>query len=168
MTLKFKRASLVIDNDNSAVETNGDQPYIEVFVNDTKQEPATTPLQSCIQCDFNYFFESDLIDKPSTISFSVWDKDRGKDAGLLEGFDKDDRIIAADDTARTVDEYLEGGLFFLKDHQNEYSKLCNYMETVAFWTDQYRDYAIDTAYLRPVTTPNRGSSNRGTSNRRYG
>lgn len=83
-------------------------------------------------------YESDLIDIHTKISFAIWDKD-----GV---FNPDDRIIADDDTKRTVAEYLQDGLFFLK--KLRFQHFYNYIETVAFWTDVYEDTEIDDVYLR--------------------
>lgn len=142
LTLKFKHASLVIEDDGAHMEKTGDQPYIDVYMNDTKQDTSNV-LDTCYQCDFNYVYESDLIDKYTKISFSVWDQDDNHWIG-----DNDDEIIAADDTKRTVAQYLQDGLVFLKNHQHPDNKLYNYMETAAFWTDQYQENEIDDAYLR--------------------
>lgn len=151
LTLKFKHASLAIENKSNLefVEGDGDQPYIYVYLNDSKEVEDTSPtLNSCYQCDFNYYFESGLIDFNTRISFAVWDKDKGHDAGFFQGYDKDDKIIAGEDTERTIAQYLQNGLHFSKHHYNAYSHLHNYMETVAFWADEYEPPKIDSAYLR--------------------
>lgn len=159
MTIIFKHASLVVDVNSEIDEIDGEEAYIEVSVNGTKQEPPTTPLEKCTQCDFNYVFESDLIDKNTKISFAVWDKDLGQENFI----DSDEKLIAREDTERTVIHYLGTGAFIFKNLQSPNNNLCNYMETVSFWTDEYKKKPIDDRFLRPAMT-----SNRGPSNRQYG
>lgn len=149
MTIRFKHASLVIENDGEKVEDKGDQPYIIVYVNDTYRETSKV-LQSCFQCDFNWSFESGLIDKYTKITFAIWDQDGGHDAGWKQLWNKDDQIVETNDGKVPLDFWSDtllfsNMLFWLKQHQN--SKLHNYIETEMFWTNEYQRNQIDSAFL---------------------
>lgn len=148
LTIKFKHGSFVVENDGMMPEYDGDEAYVEVYIK-KKGSPFelkwTSPsMRECFQCDFNRAFESDKIDKDSVVMIEVWDEDRGRKAT----FNPDDLLISGADATRTVNDLLKNGMFFLRNHQDKRTELYNYIETVAFWKDEYKLPPIADLFLK--------------------
>lgn len=127
LTIKLKSLVVIKEDDGSAAEEMGDEPYATLYINEHKVDE-TEPLNRCKVCYFNKTFTTGKISVKSNISIEIMDRDLGRNNFI----DPDDLTMWANGT---VFDFFANGFFIGKNGGA-------YLETASFWEGEYKDTTL--------------------------